>query len=52
MTPFSFCKNTRREISLKLQSIYFWWVNDMSCVTPSVEVSIYMWVYVISIMEA
>jgi hypothetical protein len=33
-------------------SIYFWWMDGMFCVTPSVGVSMYMWVYVISIMEA
>jgi hypothetical protein len=52
MTPLSFCKNTRREISLELWSINFWWVDGMFCVTPSVGVSLYMRVYVISIMEA
>jgi hypothetical protein len=52
VTPLSFCKNTWREISLKLWSIYFWWMDGMSCVTPDVEVRMYMWVYVISIMEA
>jgi hypothetical protein len=52
MTPLSFCKNTRSEISLELWSIYFWWVDGTFCVTPGVEVSLYMWVYVISIMGA
>jgi hypothetical protein len=33
-------------------SIYFWWVEGMLCVTPNVGVSIYVWVYMISIMEA
>jgi hypothetical protein len=28
------------------------WMDGMFCVTPGVEVSMYMWVYVISIMEA
>jgi hypothetical protein len=27
-------------------------MDDMFCVTPDVGVSMYMWVYVISIMEA
>jgi hypothetical protein len=36
----------------ELWSIYFWWMDGMFCVTPSVGVSMYMWVYVISIMEA
>jgi hypothetical protein len=36
----------------ELWSIYFWWMNGMFCVTPSVGVSMYMWVYVISIMRA
>jgi hypothetical protein len=35
-----------------LWSIYFWWMNGMFCVTPGVGVSMYMWVYMISIMEA
>jgi hypothetical protein len=34
-----------------LWSIYFWWKDGMFCVTPGVGVSMYMWVYVISIME-
>jgi hypothetical protein len=33
-------------------SIYFWWMDGMFYVTPGVGVSLYMWVYVISIMEA
>jgi hypothetical protein len=37
---------------LELWSIYFRWMVGMFCVTPSVGVSMYMWVYVISIMEA
>jgi hypothetical protein len=52
MTPLSFCKNRRREISLELWSIYFWWEDGMFCVTPGVEVSLHMWVYVILIMGA
>jgi hypothetical protein len=52
MTPLSFCKNTRREISLELWRIYFWWMDGIFCVTPGVGVSMYMCVYVISIMEA
>jgi hypothetical protein len=28
------------------------WMDGMLCVTPDVGVSMYMWVYVISIMEA
>jgi hypothetical protein len=35
-----------------LLSAYFWWMDGMFCVTPGVAVSMYMWVYVISIMEA
>jgi hypothetical protein len=35
-----------------LWSAYFWWMDGMFCVTPGVAVSMYMWVYVISIMEA
>jgi hypothetical protein len=33
-------------------STYFWWMDGMFCVTPDVGVSMYMSVYVISIMEA
>jgi hypothetical protein len=36
----------------ELWSIYFWWMDGMFCVTPGVGVSMYMWVYVVSIMEA
>jgi hypothetical protein len=36
----------------ELWSIYFWWMDGMFCVTPGVGVSMCMWVYVISIMEA
>jgi hypothetical protein len=36
----------------ELWSIYFWWMDGMFCVTPDVGVSMYMWVCVISIMEA
>jgi hypothetical protein len=52
MTPLSFCKIMKREVSLELWSIYFWWMYCMFCVTPGVVVSLYMWVYVILIMEA
>jgi hypothetical protein len=52
MTPLSFFKNTRIEISLELWSIYFWWVDGMFWVTPGVEVSLYMWAYMILIMGA
>jgi hypothetical protein len=31
-------------------TLYFLWVDGMFCVTPGVEVSLHMWVYVISIM--
>jgi hypothetical protein len=36
----------------ELWNIYFWWMDGMFCATPGVGVSMYMWVYVISIMEA
>jgi hypothetical protein len=49
MTPFSFCK--KRNL-FGTWSTYFWWMDGMFCVTPSVGVSMYMWVYVISTMEA
>jgi hypothetical protein len=35
-----------------LWSIYFWWMDGMFCVAPGVGVSMYMWVYVISMIEA
>jgi hypothetical protein len=49
LSPFA---RLQEEKSLGLWSIYFWWMDDMFCVTPSVGVSMYMWVYAISIMEA
>jgi hypothetical protein len=52
MIPLSFCKNTRREISFDFGVFIFWWMDGMFCLTPGVGVSMYMWVYVISIMEA
>jgi hypothetical protein len=36
----------------ELWSIYFWWIDGMFCVTPDVGVRMYMWVYMILIMEA
>jgi hypothetical protein len=49
----SFLLQDYKKINLfELWSIYFWWMDDMFCVTPGVGVSMYMWVYVISIMEA
>jgi hypothetical protein len=45
MTPLSFYKITSREISLDFVVFIFG-------VTPGVGVSMCMWVYVISIMEA
>jgi hypothetical protein len=36
----------------ELWSIYFWCMDGMFCVTPGVGVSMCMWVYMISIMEA
>jgi hypothetical protein len=49
MTPFSFCK--KRNL-FGTWSTYFRWMDGMFCVTPGVGVSMYMWVYMISIMEA
>jgi hypothetical protein len=36
----------------ELWSIYYWWMDDIFYETPGVGVSMYMWVYMISIMEA
>jgi hypothetical protein len=44
-------ENQKRNL-FELCIIFFWWMDDMFCVTPRVEVSLYMWVYVISIMKA
>jgi hypothetical protein len=52
MTPLSFLQDHKMRNLFELWSIYFWWMDGMFCVTPSVGVSMYMWVYVISIMEA
>jgi hypothetical protein len=49
LSPFA---RIQEEKSLWTRSIYFWWMDDMFCVIPGVGVSMYMWVYVISIMEA
>jgi hypothetical protein len=49
LTHFSFC-NKRNLFGT--WSTYFWWMDGMFCVTPGVWVSMYIWVYVISIMEA
>jgi hypothetical protein len=49
LSPFA--RSQKRNLFV-LWSIYFWWMDDMFCVTPGVGVSMYMWVYVISIMEA
>jgi hypothetical protein len=51
MTPLLLQDYKKRNL-FGLWSIYFWWMDGMFCVTPSVGVSMYMWVYVISIMEA
>jgi hypothetical protein len=49
VTPFFFCE-TRNLFGT--WSTYFWWMDGMFCVTPGVGVSMYMWVYMILIMEA
>jgi hypothetical protein len=48
-SPFA---RVQEEKSVGLRSIYFWWMDGMFRVTPYVGVRMYMWVYVISIMEA
>jgi hypothetical protein len=52
MAPLSFLQDHKKRNLFGLWSIYFWWMDGMFCVTPSVGVSTYMWVYAISIMEA
>jgi hypothetical protein len=49
MTPISFCK--KRNL-FGTWSTYFWWMDDMFCVTIGVGVRMYMWVFVIPIIEA
>jgi hypothetical protein len=50
--PSLLLQDYKKRNLFELWSIYFWWVDGMFCVTPGVGVSMYMWVYVISIMEA
>jgi hypothetical protein len=50
--PFLLLQEYKKRNLFELWSIYFWWMDGMFCVTPIVGVSMYMWVYVISIMEA
>jgi uncharacterized membrane protein YozB (DUF420 family) len=51
MIPLSFLQDYRKRKLFEHWSIYFWSMDGMFCVTPGVGVSMYMWVYVISIME-
>jgi hypothetical protein len=50
--PSLLLQDYRKRNLFGLRSISFWWMDGMFCVTPGVGVSMYMWVYVISIMEA
>jgi hypothetical protein len=50
--PSLLLQDHRKRNLFELWSIYFWWMDGMFCVTPGVGVSMYMWVYVISIMGA
>jgi hypothetical protein len=50
--PSLLLQEYRKRNLFELWSIYFWCMDGMFCVTPGVRVSMYMWVYVISIMEA
>jgi hypothetical protein len=52
MTPLSFLQEYKKRNLFGLWSIYIWWMDDMFCVTHGVGVSMYMLVYVISIMGA
>jgi hypothetical protein len=50
--PSILLQECKKRNLFELWSIYFWWMDGIFCVTPNVGVSIYMWVYMISIMEA
>jgi hypothetical protein len=50
--PSLLLQDYKKRNRFELWSIYFWSMDGMFCVTPDVGVSMYMWVYVISIMEA
>jgi hypothetical protein len=50
--PSLLLQDYKKRNVFELWSIYFWWMDGMFCVTLDVGVSMYMWVYVISIMEA
>jgi hypothetical protein len=50
--PSLLLKDYKKRNLFELRSIYFWWMDDMFCLTPGVGISMYMSVYVISIMEA
>jgi hypothetical protein len=50
--PSLLLQDYKKRNLFELWSISFWWMDGMFCVTPGVGVSMYMWVYVISIMEA
>jgi hypothetical protein len=52
MIPLSFLQEYKKRNLFGLWSIYIWWMDDMFCVTHGVGVSMYMLVYVISIMGA
>jgi hypothetical protein len=51
MTPLLLQEYKKRN-PFWLWSVYLWWIDGMFCVTPGVGVSMYMGVYVISIMGA
>jgi hypothetical protein len=50
--PSLLLQDYKKRNLFELWSIYFWWMDGMFCVTLGVGVSMYMWVYMISIMEA
>jgi hypothetical protein len=50
--PSLLLQDYKKRNLFELWSICFWWMDGMFCVTPGVGVSMYMWVYVISIMGA
>jgi hypothetical protein len=50
--PSLLLQDYKKRNLFELWSIYFWCMDGMFCVTLGVGVSVYMWVYVILIMEA
>jgi hypothetical protein len=50
--PSLLLQDYKKRNFFELWSIHFWWMDGMFCKTTSVGIIMYMWVYVISIIEA